>query len=112
MKPYSTKKIGKGVKRPSSKNMVGIKNKPTKIKSEITRLHSCQKSAIRELKLDMKKIDKTIISTLGLDRIPTSEIEGIQDKRKSVSMHMVNVVSNLVVLSRKLSHLENRYQAK
>lgn len=114
MKSYRTPKVGKGVKRPNSKNMVGIKpkSKITVLKSDISKIHSSQKSAIRELKLDIKKIENTIISPLGLDKISPVEIEKIQDKRKHISLHMINVISNIVAYTRKLSYLEDKYQVK
>ena len=114
MKSYRIRKVGKGVKRPNSKNMVGIKSKSkiAGLKNEISKIHSNQKSAIRELKLDIKKIENTVISPLGLDKIPPVEIEKIQDKRKHISLHMINVISNIVASTRKLSHLEDKYQTK
>ena len=114
MKSYRSRKVGKGVKRPNSKNMFGIKpkSKITSLKNEISKIHSNQKSAIRELKLDIKKIENTIISPLGLDKISSLEIEKIQDKRNQISLHMINVISNIVASTRKLSYLEDRYQAK
>ncbi|RDJ32428.1 MAG: hypothetical protein DWQ18_07870 [Crenarchaeota archaeon] len=114
MKPYRTRKVGKGVKRPNSKNMVGMKtpSKTNSIKHSISKIHSYQKSSIRELKLDIKKIENTIVSPVGLDKISAIEIEKIQDKRKHISLHMINVISNIVASARKLSYLEDKYQAK
>ena len=112
MRSFRAEKIGNGIKRPKSKNMVGLKSKTIQLKNQLSTLHSNQKHSLRELKLDIKKIENSIISLRGLDNLSTLEIEKIQDRRKSIAFHMVELVSNLVASSRKISDLENRYQSR
>ena len=102
--------VGKGIKRPKSKNMEGIKINPHKIKKEILDCRAKQSKLANQIKDDIKKIRETNMSISGLEQISSKSIEKIQTKRTKIIMHLASSTSELNSIVKNITKLETTYK--
>ena len=109
-KKWATTKIGRGVKVPSSKNMLGISTSSKSLQSKIKKLRTNQRKKILEIKKVLKEIDQHVIAISGLESLKNSSIKRIQNKRETAILSLIRIVSELSVLNRSIKKLETAYK--
>lgn len=109
-KKWSTRKIGKGVKIPKSKNMLGIKTNSTSLETQIKKLRLNQRKKIIEIKTTLKEIEQHVIAISNLTSLEKSSIKRIQSRRDASILSIIRSVSDLAVLNRKIKKLERSFK--
>lgn len=107
---FKNMSVGKGIKRPSSKNMEGIKTSLPKIKKEILDCKVKQSKLANQIKDDIKKIRETNISISGLEQISPKSIEKIHAKRTKSILHLTSLINELNAMVKNITKLESKYK--
>jgi len=111
-KKFRAVKIGKGVKRPKTKNMEGMSNTKSSsyIKNEILEERTNQKQEIAKLNKKVSKLKTLRISMPGLQELRQSSVNKIQKDRLDLSLEIKELSDNLVSSAKRLTKLETKYR--
>lgn len=111
-KKYRATKIGKGVKRPRTKNMEGTSHGKLvfTIRNDIIKEKKSQKQNIMKLNKKASKLRNLTISLPGLEELNKSSIFGIQKERRKLSSEIQDISSNLVASAKRLTKLEDKFR--
>ena len=110
-KTFRIRKIGKGVKTPKSKNMLGISSTVKKrLKENILKIKSKRRKIISETKKSIKKIEDLPVSIIGIEELSEKSIKEIQKNRIAESIKVLRLVGKLNITTRQLAELENKYK--
>lgn len=111
-KKFRAVKIGKGVKRPKTKNIEGMSNPKSSsyIKNEILEKRTNQKQEIAKLNKKVSKLKTLRISMPGLQELRQSSVNKIQKDRLDLSLEIKELSDNLISSAKGLTKLETKYR--
>ena len=105
MKTWREEKIGKGIKRPNSKQMIGLDQKKI-LTNKIKKEKEKQRKLLKEIRDEIKKIEQLGISLDGLEKISNSSIRSIQARREKSIITTNKSIKELTLLTNSLKKLE------
>ncbi|HET8719688.1 MAG TPA: hypothetical protein VFM64_01690 [Candidatus Nitrosotenuis sp.] len=75
--------------------------------SQLRNIHEKQNKLLREIKIELKKLEQLTISISGLEKISKTSIEDIQLRRAKNAHRITKLVGDLEKLNRRISLKEN-----
>lgn len=111
-KKWRTTKIGKKIKMPNSTKMRGLySNKKAKLRNKLKVEKETKRKKIKQIRLDLKKIEGTFVSLTGLNQLSKQSIKNLQDTRQIVMMRLIRNMSDLMVSTKSVTKLEKQLQS-
>lgn len=87
------------------------KNKKAALKSKIHQERKNQRKAINDLKLALRQIISTTVSTSGLESISSDGIRQIHKKTESATKNFLQSANYIAVSIKRISQLEQEYKS-